>query len=280
MGMTNLFAGLLGRLRPRAGGEVRVQNWILLVASDKYASMVCLLIASLLVRGDLRRVKGVVVGDIGLSEESRARIRRLYPETVFLAAETPIANVERHQDAAWVDAVSRKTLMVRQALEAGYVPLVLLDADQFICRDFLDDLDEDMLISVACRDGAERRPVHRIEGARNRYIASFVRFATREATGFLDEWIAEMQRRIRASEGPPFETPALNEVFYRDPAKWAAEEVPVVAYTCPPQKYKRNVTRIVHYKGPKTIEDEETFRAWVAKLPGMGRDILRKYDSV
>ena len=156
--------------------------------------------------------------------------------------------------------------------------LGLLDADQFICRDFLGELDESSLISVACRGGARRQRVRRIEGAENRYIASFVRFSSQRAISFVDAWMLEMASRMRKGSGPPFETPALNEVFYRDPQKWPGEELPAIEYTCLPKKYNRRITRILHYKGPKTLEDEATFRAWVATLPGMSQDILQKYD--
>jgi hypothetical protein len=251
------------------------RHFILTIINEKYARFGELLLGSLTAEVDRSLLAGVIVGDIGLSEASRAHLRQLCPDVVFLKSGQAVDGGHGAHGAGWFVAVMYKTAMLRHVLKAGYGPVVLLDADQFVCGDFLADLDPDPLISVVRRDHPYVRP----DGQSLSYIASFMRFRDQEAIGFVEDWIRVMKRRIREGSPIPVETPALCELLDRQPAQWDFQQLPEAEYSSP-NLFFEGTTRVVHFKSVRSREGSDFFAERIANLQGATPEISGRIQSM
>jgi len=249
-------------------------HWILIVLNDDYLYLGLILLVSLVDHVDKRIVAGLAIGDVGLSEKSRRVIRAVWPGVVFLKSDSRVYGGKAQHDQTWIFAVSQKTLLVRQALSEGLCPLVMMDADQFVCADFLKGLPRHPLLCIAQR----QHPYHRPDGQVLRYIASFARFRNAEAIEFLDEWIRAMALRVGAGCLPPYETPAMCDVLQKPEGEiWQVHGLPDSVYSSP-KRFLPNHTMVLHLKGYQK-RNQSIFRDWVRSMQGITPELMREFDA-
>lgn len=247
---------------------------VLTVLNDKYLRFGCLLLHSLLASVSPSRIASVLVCDVGLSAASRAKLQLQYPNVMFMKSTYSVPNTTGVHSRDWALAVLHKTVAVRRALEIGHHPLLLLDADQFVCGDFVRDLDPRPLFSVTER----RNPPVRRDGLKLPYIASTMRFRDAGAIAFVDEWIATINRRMRDRIGQAFETPALCEVLSSDDCRWTFGTLPDTRFSAP-NLYVDAVTQVVHFKSIGPDEGRDFFHERIALLRGDTTAIRHRLDQ-
>lgn len=251
--------------------------WIAIVANENFAEMAIFLLCSISLTRDVNLVKGVVIGDLGISEKSRRILSSIFQNTIFVDFNQKLDHDVSHHSHNWVKAVYQKTRLLKRCIEDKRLPVILMDADQFCRTNFISSCNGGRAAALT------RRHMKAIskgtDDRENRYIGSFVRYNDENAQKFNDLWIAEIDRRVAAGEGPPYETPALNAVIKKQPDLLMIQDLSMKEYSCPPSKFSWLFTKIVHYKGPKDF-NQISFIDFVSKLPGMKAGILSKFKQV
>ncbi len=205
--------------------------------------------ANLFLETIIRQVKmdnlgKIYIVDTGLRKEEREILKRTRKVVIIKGnLWNPKTSDIAGKHCVWHEHVNEKTKQLRKLIEKREnVPIVLIDGDTAIMRDFSDLIDRRYDIQVCRRD--------KIRLKKEKWIASFV-VINSWITGkmFLDEWIETIKKfqsnpRYRKKW---FETPALCQLVTSKYKRYKIGEIEM--YKVSAEKKINEETRIVHLKG-------------------------------
>jgi hypothetical protein len=187
-------------------------------------------------------VNRIIVADVGLSPKSRSSLENICGKVAFVDTGRNSRGSRTVFSREWIEAVSQKTRLLLKIAAAGAdLPLVMMDCDMVVMEDFSDVINPRFDMQV-CR---RRKPLFN-PGIRMDYIASFVVVNSRAALPFVRKWCARIGEMARARARPPYETPAFNELIYKN-SSLRIGSLPEDVVACD-NDYVKGATRAIHVK--------------------------------
>jgi len=169
---------------------------MMVVANASYFAFCELLVRSFMDNVDLDRVDKFFLVDVGLKREHVEFFSR-WPRIHMISTDLKTSFSDGGTwGTGWQRTVAQKTLMLKQCMEKTQDPIVMIDADCIVVKDFSDLIDSSYDIQIA------HRPSHTVP-----YLASFViAHQTAASRKFVQEWTMEViSRPIEGPrEGPAF----------------------------------------------------------------------------
>ena len=168
----------------------------MVVLNSSYFTFGVLFTRSLVATINLNGVKNIFVVDVGLTSR-QLRFFRGFPKVEIIQTDvrSKFNNGGTHGQG-WQDSVAEKTKNMRKILDNTLEPLVVIDADCIVVKDFSKLLDQSYDIQTA------HRPEHKVP-----YLLSFVVAQNNyRSKKFIDHWIAVMDSmpKDKGREGPAF----------------------------------------------------------------------------
>jgi SAM-dependent methyltransferase len=224
---------------------------ILMIANEKYFEFTLLLVKSILKVCDSDKLGNIIIGNIGLANESTKTLRLLSSRIQFLHFGEVITGTSDVHTEEWVQAVLTKTIFLKFCVENQLCPVILLDSDQIVMKDFLSDLPNSSPVTVCKREVPAQRP----DGQILDFIASFFVARNQAAKPFLDEWMRLIQARISEQLLPAYETPALCDILNKRRLGLDYDFVPDREYGAP-NYFIEGITRIIHLKSEVSMKSD------------------------
>ena len=182
---------------------------IFTVLNEGYILFGKLFVSSIFDKIDLDNINQIIIGDTGLSQESRNYFNQ-FPKIRIIDAGFQ-TEYNRIHDKDWKKNVYSKAKLLLRTIEEynEFIPTIMIDADCIIIEDFLPLLEGEYDIAPCLRSQIGRTPGHQADST---HIGSFFVAKTENSLPFLKEWIAEIPRIPPNPQGHPIpqESPALS----------------------------------------------------------------------
>ena len=182
---------------------------ILIMLNDSYYKFGCIFLNSLYANVDLSKINYIFVNNIGLSESNKIILQSKYDKIRFIETNVSISTNAVHSKE-WISALTMKTKTLYSLLQTiDNLPIILMDTDMFVLRDFTELLDDTYDIQVCKRETPSIRndlPIKQMK-----YIACFVAFYrySEVIDQFMCDWMKEINRMQSAKLTPAYETPSM-----------------------------------------------------------------------
>lgn len=218
---------------------------ILCVANSDYFDLALVFLNSLRCNANNEAIRAIYVGDTGLTRMQRRAICRVSAKVKVLETGLVLDGGKRQHSKQWLRAVTEKTRLLHRLTEANgedALPLVLMDADLVILKDFTTLIDSRFDIQV-CRRAipSERSDITM------KWIGCFFVVHNSSGVEFVKNRIDRIEARVAEGTDPPFETPALCETIESTRGSLSLGEVNEEVVACN-NKYVEGVTRVIHLK--------------------------------
>ena len=244
---------------------------ILLLANTGFMYCAKVFLNSLFYNVNLEKIDTVYIGDIGLDAESLKYLER-YTKVKILDAPSKI-DFDGFHTENWVTGVAQKTLLLKQLVEQDKLPLLMIDADSLVTRDFsyLLDTDHDILV---CR---RLNPAPDGHGNIMNYIGSFLFVKNSKALPFIEDWIKEMLQAAK-TRTPPYETPALCRTILAESGSTSLGWIGDHIVSCTTE-YDPKTTHIIHMKSTSSSNTDSftNFMDRVEALKGLPIQSVLQY---
>jgi len=218
---------------------------VLVIVNEEYFQLSKIFLKSLLENTDTKKIKNILIGDIGLSKDSINYIKSLSSKIIIIDTGKNIflnSDIKLHSEE-WINAVCIKTELAKKIIEKNiYFPLIVMDVDMIVLKDFSNIIDRSKQIQICQRD----KIVKRADGFELKYIASFFILNNFSVMLFLNDWIERIRERINLKTLPAYETPALCEIIDLYANKIKIGFLDENEISCD-NSYKEN-THIIHMK--------------------------------
>jgi len=235
---------------------------LLLLANDSYYKLLRISVASICKNCDMEKIGKIFIADLGLRDEHRNEITKLSKKISIVDTDANIGNSREVFSQNWIKAVSQKTLILRSLVENGNTPIVMIDSDTIIVKDFHDVLNPEYDIQLCKRAS----PLIRPDGLVVEYIASFVAINNANGINFITAWINRLEERVSQNMIPPHETPAMVETAQKN-EKLKIGELDDKVVNCD-NNYFPGITKIIHAKSRTANDSVSIFRfANIRNLP-------------
>ena len=182
---------------------------ILIMLNDSYYKFGCIFLNSLYANVDLSKLNYIFVNNIGLSESNKIVLQSKYDKIRFIETNVAISTNAVHSKE-WLSALTMKTKTLYSLLQSiDNLPIVLMDTDMLVLRDFTDLLNDTYDIQVCKRETPSIRndlPIKQMK-----YIACFVAFYrySEVIDKFICDWMREIHRMQASNMTPAYETPSM-----------------------------------------------------------------------
>lgn len=222
---------------------------ILFVSNDAYFDLLDVCLKSILHRCNMDYMKTIYIADIGLSPKNKELLCSLHEKIKIFDIDNTIHNTKNYKihSEAWCSAVSQKTQSLLHLIKNNNFPLVMMDTDMIVIKDFSDIIDCNYDIQVCERNN----PLTRSDGMIMNYIASFFCVNSINGISFVENWIKRITERIAEKTEPPYETPAMIDIISRQDDSIKIGFVKDDIVSCD-NNYIPNITRIIHFKSLKS----------------------------
>lgn len=248
---------------------------ILLLSNAGFMYCTKIFLNSLFTKVNPDRIDTVYVGDIGLDEDSLNFLNR-YSKVVIIDAPKK-TNFDGVHTENWVLGVAQKTMLLKQLIEEDKLPLMMIDADSIVTKDFSALLNTEYDI-IVCR---RKNPAMRADGLTMEYIGSFLYVKNKNALQFIDDWMREMFDMIKSGAIPAYESPALCKIIASLPGYISLGAISEEIVSCI-TGYNPDVTHIIHLKSQtSSLTDPRTdFMARVGAIQGFPEAGILQYLTI
>jgi len=185
---------------------------LLLLANDTYFKLLNICVKSILSECDLNNINKIYIADLGLRKEYKVILAKQNDKIEILDTDTCTGDSKELYSEDWIEAVSQKTAILLKLVQENLSPIIMLDSDTIILKDFSDVIDHNYDIQVCKR----AFPLRRKDGLILDYIASFFIVNNINAESFIITWINRLSERISLKMLPPHETPAMTETIQQN----------------------------------------------------------------
>lgn len=148
------------------------------------------------------KIKKIYIADVGLSEATKEHISSSWDKIEFIDTNTHSVPYRIH-DNDWKNAVSEKTRKLLKICNDNNYPIIMMDSDQYVAKDFSDEIYENCDIQL-CKVAEEDKAVNQ-DGYDLGHIGSWFVIHNDRGKDFLKKWI----ERMWVIDGSHVETPAL-----------------------------------------------------------------------
>jgi len=184
------------------------------------------------------KINTVYIADVGLTKETREYLSLSWDKIEFIDTTTHAVPYRIH-DNDWKNAVSEKTRKLLKICNDTNYPIVMMDSDQYIEKDFSEEIYDNCDIQL-CKVADEDKPLNQ-DGYDLGHIGSWFVIHNDKGKAFLKKWI----ERMWIIEGAHVETPALQLTFTENigNTKWRINHERVVSA---PKHHEE--TKIIHFR--------------------------------
>lgn len=216
---------------------------IYIAVTNDYFKFSKILIRSLLLNFPNEKIKKIVVNNIGLSESQLSWIKNSFDrvEIIKTSKETIETEFIIHTKE-WQKAVSQKTLGLYQLCQEENYPILMLDCDMYVVRDFSNEIFEECDIQV-CR----RPTLVTNSGYALNYIGCWFLVHNQRGKNFIESWI----RTIPHMKGGHKETPALCSLIPTTNGDYLIKEnshAAIASQDAKEHEDERRISKILHFK--------------------------------
>ena len=176
--------------------------------NSEYIDFAIIFFKSLIKIKDYKKLKRIFLIDHGLTKKQKKLIISISEKVFFINIFIPKIKFSKVHSNQWRKIISYKTKVCLKLLKIGFEPLIFIDIDSYINKNFLHLLNFEDIDFIVCK---RHKPQINQEGYKLDYIASF--FAIPKYHSKIDilfnSWIQEMDK----IKGATKETPALCSVL-------------------------------------------------------------------
>jgi hypothetical protein len=221
---------------------------LFLILNDGYIELGIVFLNSLFKNSNTKRINNIFIGDIGLCEENKEKIKKNFSKITFVNSGKNIKFKNTHDDN-WIESITYKTKLLLHVVKNNNTPIIMLDSDMFVVDNFLDYIDLGVKkydIQVCKREVKSFRKDKIIL----EYIASFFVINNSNGFDFMNKWIDEINNMNNLKKLRPYETPALCKILknYKKKIKIRNLDENIISAS---SKYINNITKIIHMKSCK-----------------------------
>lgn len=229
-----------------------VMNYnILLITNQKYFNLSKLCIHSILKNCNSSKINTIYIADIGLESEAREYFEIVSPKISIINTEKSIPHSENHHTKEWIEAVCMKTTILHELIQNNALPLVMMDTDMFVAKDFSHVIDPSKTLQICKRSIPALRPDMTMN-----FIGSFLVVNDTSASDFIRKWIERIRERIAMNAVPAYETPALCETIELFKDKIEIGYLDEDEISCN-NSYIEGKTCVIHMKSDSTPENKD-----------------------
>jgi len=254
------------------------QYSLLLMLNDAYIKLATLFLNSLHLNADLSKIKKIIINNIGISNANKSMLKEKYPKIEFYETNKSFGFSKMHSKE-WLESLTYKTKSLRNVIQdETNLPLIMIDSDMLVLKDFHHFIDKDKDIQVCKREVPNKRGDL---GFFMNYIASFLIIHKNSTIvkQFLTEWIQEIEEMCRARLKPAYETPSLCKMIEKYKTKMKIGELDEINISTD-KKYVENATYIIHLKSTgKEDSIDSNFENRVNNVKKFSKDKIVKYLS-
>lgn len=229
---------------------------ILIMLNDSYIKFGIIFLNSLYKNTNIKNLNKIIINDIGLCDSNKHMLHKYFNKIVYYESNKNIQVNKVHSDK-WLQALTMKTKGLRKIIEKDEnIPVILMDTDMIILRDFDKFIDNTYDIQICKRRKITNRwdlPIKKLK-----YIASFLIINTnnQKLMNFIDNWVSEIKDMYDKKLVPTYETPSLCKMIYKYQNEFKIglldeDKISTV------NEYIQNKTHILHYKSVGNNKDED-----------------------
>jgi hypothetical protein len=202
-----------------------------------------ILIHSLVQNFPNEKIKKIVINNIGLSQSQLSWLENSFERIEFIETTKETIETEfKIHTAEWQEAVSQKTIGLHQICEEKNYPILMLDCDMYVVKDFSNEIFEECDIQVC-----KRPPLSTGTGYVLNYIGCWFLVHTPLGKEFVESWI----RTIPHMKGGHKETPALCSLIPTTGQRYLIKENTqdnVASLNAKKHEDERRTSKILHFK--------------------------------
>ena len=177
---------------------------IYLTANQEYIDFVKVLLYSFRENFPEKKLKKIIINDLGFSFEQRVVLKKMHPLVEFISTTKTKVNANEVWGEGWRLAISHKTDGLFSICNEENYPILMLDCDTFVLKDFSDEIFHGCDVQV-CR----QKTVQTTYGQTINHIGSWFVAHNDKAKEFLYRW----RYKIGQSKWVHRETPGLNSLM-------------------------------------------------------------------
>ena len=172
--------------------------------NSEYMDFAIIFFKSLIKIKDYKKLKRIYLIDHGLTRGQKKLILSISKKVFFINMFVPKIKFSRVHTDQWRQIISYKTKIFLKLLKIGFGPLIYIDIDSYINKNFLHLLNFENIDFIVCK---RLNPQINQEGYKLDYIASFFAISKYHSKidRLFDLWMHEMEN----IKGVAKETPAL-----------------------------------------------------------------------
>lgn len=150
------------------------------------------------------KLNKIIINDLGLSEKQSARLREIHSKVEYIkTTQEKIRTQEVHTDP-WREAINQKTLGLEKICNKKNYPILMVDSDMKVLKDFSDEIFSGCDIQVCSQPTFMNDQGYLLD-----YIGCWFVIHNEKGKLFIDSW-----KKIMPNINSPFlETPALCEAI-------------------------------------------------------------------
>ena len=252
---------------------------IFILLNDGYIKLGKIFMNSLFKNTNINNINNIFVGNIGLSEENKKFIKS-YEKVIIIDTDKYI-KFDGVQTKSWFNAVSMKTKILLELVEKNNFPLIMIDSDCLILKDFDHKIDLNYDIQVCKRE----RICKGFNDMKLKYIASFLIINNKNSVEFIKNWIENINKMYestklnKSNRCLALETPSMCMMIdkYKDSLKINELDEREISSCC---KYSGEKTLIIHMKSPygtTNTDHEHNFNKRISNVKNFDKNKILSY---
>lgn len=180
--------------------DFKMKLTIYLTANEEYIDFVKVFLYSVKKNFPQEKLKKIIINDLGFSFEQRIELKKLHPLVEFISTTKTKVNADQVWGEGWRLAISNKTEGLFSICNEDNYPILMIDADTFVLRDFSDEIFYGCDVQVC-----QQKPVKTAYGQTIDYIGCWFVAHNDKAKEFIYRWM----HKISGSKWAHRETPGL-----------------------------------------------------------------------
>ena len=256
---------------------------IYLTANEEYIYFVEVLLFSIRENFPQEKLKKIIINDLGFTFNQRVMLKKIHPLVEFISTTKTKVRSDQVWGEGWRLAISNKTEGLYSICNEENYPIVMIDVDTFVLKDFSDEIFYGCDVQV-CRQA----PFMNESGQLMNYIGCWFVAHNDKAKEFLYRWV----HKINQSQWVHKETPGLCDLMDQlkksDNTHFTVKEnhennICALNY-CPAPGYN---PKVLHFRSSpscskisRSVEDEYYLKRIdeLANLPNEIRQLYYKAD--
>lgn len=238
------------------------------VANSEYFDFLSVFIYSLLDKFPDEKLNKIIINDLGLTPEQRAKISRASDKIEYIKTSEDVSTKTLHS-TEWRKAVAQKLIGLESLCKEENYPILMIDSDMYVVKDFSDEVFQDCDMQVCNQDPiVVNNAGHLID-----HIGCWFIVHNKNGKRFVEAW----RKRMLNISGGHVETPALCETLraFRSYLPVKTNNINKIAS----MDWNENV-KVVHFRTVQGNENDLSLRKRLDNVKNLSQDIKNDITDI